>query len=151
MEHWKAGNILVLSLVLVAFGVSGLRAATIYLGVSGTLTDGAVLSGTMSIDNVAGVVTTADFATSAPYPAIFNVIAYDAKVGPAWELVTTPPGGGYPALFLFFPTPTLIGYGGGGPLCPTDGCDFGSLIVPPGPGGGGGQDINLQAASTVTG
>jgi len=120
---------MLLTLVLCA---SSACAEIITFEVSGTMTDGAVLSGTMTIDNVAGIVTEANFQFGAPNSETFSVVEYDAVVGGArivllqrhrkgrsWLLQTIPTGaslGSLPDFNLFLPTDTLVGYEGGS-LC----------------------------------
>jgi hypothetical protein len=105
-------------LALVLCG-SGACASTITYSLSGTLTDGAALSGTMTINNVAGLATAANFILGPPDSNIFSVVEYDNTVGSFWLIQTVLTGaspGSYPSFSLVLPTNTLVGYGGGS-LC----------------------------------
>ena len=162
-------------LLTLALCASCAGAATTNFIVSGTLTDGAVLGGTITVDTIAGTVTAANLQLSAPDSGTFNVVAYSfAFSGAIWELVVYPPPGApgnggcggnppdysdgcvWPKLFLFMPTGTLVGYLGG-PLCsfpsPSSSCfdstlggTLSSSLDPPA-GGGGGANIDLQSGS----
>jgi hypothetical protein len=110
-----ARSLALLSLVLGA--APGAFARIITFNVSGTFTDGAVLSGTMTIDDVAGVATAANFMVGAPISVTFNVIEFDgAYPGGNWFIQTIPTGapvGSLPDFNLILPTATLVGYTGG--------------------------------------
>ena len=110
------------SLVFFSFvlGVAacGAFAGTITFNVSGTFTDGAVLSGTMTVDNVAGQVTAANFSIGAPISQTFSFVEHDAAyaVPGYWFVQTIPAGatvGSLPDFNLILPTDTLVGYQGG--------------------------------------
>lgn len=105
-------------LTLVLCG-SGLCAGTITYSLSGMLSDSAVFSGTMTIDNIAGLATAANFILGTPDSKTFSVIEYDNTVGSFWLIQTVLTGaspGTYPSFSLVLPTNTLVGYGGGS-LC----------------------------------
>jgi hypothetical protein len=87
---------------------------------SGTLTDGAVLGGTMIVDQVAGTVTAANFTIGAPDSLTLSILEYDGGITHGattfWLLQTGAAPGPYPSLSLVFPMSTLVGYAGGA-LC----------------------------------
>ena len=95
-------------------------AGSVTFELSGTLTDGAVLGGTMTVDQVAGTVTAFNFTIGPPDSLNTSVIDYDAAVtegaNTVWLVSTGVAPGPYPALNIFLPTSTLVGYGGGS-LC----------------------------------
>lgn len=92
-------------------------AGTIDFSVSGTLTDGAVLVGTMTVDSVAGLVTAANFMFGVPDSETFSVVeAQGATSTSTWLVQTVLTGaskGSHPAFTLVLPTDTLVGYEGG--------------------------------------
>ena len=92
-----------LLLVSVMLCASTANAEIIIFSMSGTFTDGAVLGGTMTIDNVAGTVTQSNLTVGAPDAGIFNIIGYSNIVPDSeapnlfWEVQTyvnlgVPPG-----------------------------------------------------------
>lgn len=96
----------------------GALAQTITFNVSGTFTNGAVLSGTMTIDNVAGQVTAANLSIGVPISETFNVISVDeVNAFNVWAVKVQLPGtttpGVLPNFLIDFPTSTLVGYEGG--------------------------------------
>ena len=133
----KAGNIVALSLALFAFSASAC-ASTITFNVSGTMTDGAVLGGRMTVDEIAGTVTAFSFTLGAPDSLTTSVLDYDGTITQGantfWLLETGVAPGPYPALSLVLPTSTLVGYNGGS-ICSISalcGSGLGSgLLLPP--------------------
>jgi hypothetical protein len=130
---------------------SGAYASTITYNLSGTLTDGASLSGTMTIDNVAGVATAIDFILGAPDTGTFTVIEFDSAPFGVWFIeggLTGSSPGTFPLFSLLLPVSTLVGYGGGA-LCsvalPCAG--FISNLAPT----SGGAGINLLSGTATAG
>jgi hypothetical protein len=140
--------------LILALCSSAACAETITFSLSGTMADGGVLSGTMAVDNVAGMVTAANFTVGAPDSDTFTVVGVEGvnSLG-VWaiEVTTVANPGSFPKFVIFLPTDTLVGYEGG-PLCsnsvlcnPTTYVP--STLIPLGANGGGGTDIPLQSGS----
>jgi uncharacterized repeat protein (TIGR03803 family) len=105
-------------LVLCATTATALSAQTSNtLYVSGTLTDGAVLGGTMTVDEAAGTVTAFSFTIGAPDSLTTSVLEYDGAITQGantfWLFQTGVAPGPYPSLSIVLPTSTLVGYTGG--------------------------------------
>jgi hypothetical protein len=94
--------------------------------VSGTLTDGALLSGNFTVDEIAGTAAAVDLTLSAPDAETVPVIGFQGVViggqpadGSAYLIDTFLKGaipGAFPTFSLLLPTNTLVDYPGG-PLC----------------------------------
>jgi len=122
----------------------------ITFSVSGALADGAILSGTMTVNNVAGVITSVNFIVGAPDSETFSVVGYSAALNSSiWELQTYLAGasGLPPRLTLFLSTGTLVGYQGGSICSPSTPCNpnITGGLTPMAPGGGFGTTILLQS------
>jgi hypothetical protein len=109
-----------LVIVLLSFGGGNARANTVTFNATGTFSDGANLSGTITIDNSLGVVTMVDLIISAPDAATFNVIGFQAPDTPTTgqydiEAYKCSPTSNclYPWLQVVLPVSSLIGYNGG--------------------------------------
>ncbi len=93
--------------------------SVVTLAASGTLTDGATLGGTITVDQASGQVTVSSLTVSAPDLVNASTIDFDNTITQGnttlWYLGAK--GAAlYPDLFLAFPVSTLVGYAGG-PLC----------------------------------
>jgi hypothetical protein len=105
-------------MVLVFGAASQARADSIRtLEASGTLVDGATLSGTVAIDVTTGMVTSVALAVSAPDSLSFPLLT-SQEYNPAhgtYEVGTTTQSlpNTYPILYLDIPETTLVGYNGG--------------------------------------
>ena len=101
-----------------AAGASG-GSGVVTLAASGTLTDGATLGGTVTLDQSSGQVTASSLTVSAPDALTASTIAYDNTITQGstnfWYLGVKA-AAPYPDLFLAFPLSSLAGYAGG-PLC----------------------------------
>ncbi len=101
----------------VVFIINAAGGSTTYQ-LSGMMTDGAVLGGTMTVDEVAGKVTSASFTIGAPDSFTTSITRQSfALTFPAgtqyWAVYSAVAPGPYPSLNLLFPTNTLVGYTGG--------------------------------------
>lgn len=153
-------------LISIALGSSGASAAPAAFTVSGTLADGAVLNGTVTIDTATGAVAGVNLQLGSPDLATFTIVG---NSGPSsatvWQILAEPPVGApgnvgcgsnppnyptgciFPKLSLLLPTTTLVGYTGGSLCNNSFSCGLTSLLIPPAPGGGGGVTIDLQSGS----
>lgn len=84
--------------------------------VSGTYQDGSTLSGTFTLDDTTGVVTSADF-TWSDVGSGFTILGSQAPFEGFATFVVDDGAG--PFIALTFPTPSLVGYSGGS-LCMFD-------------------------------
>jgi hypothetical protein len=91
-------------------------AGSVTFSVSGTLYDGAVLGGTFTVDEVAGLVTAVDLTLGAPNAGTFNVVNGQDVDGSAYDFGAAMVYGEYPSITIELPVTSLIGYDGG-PLC----------------------------------
>jgi uncharacterized protein (TIGR03437 family) len=110
------GNCKDLSLFVFLLCASAAHARILVFNVSGTMADGAVLSGTISVDDVADVISAASFTVGPPESLTFSVIEYDGFPSGSGYLQTIPAGariGSLPDFNLLFSADTLIGYQGG--------------------------------------
>jgi hypothetical protein len=117
-------HLFVLTTLAVVLGGSGARAAVITLNVNGILEDSSSvitdITGTIMVDNVAGMVTSGSLTLSAPNAGVYSVLCPGQQAdGDEWVVGFGMVGetvGGYPGLTILFPGTTLVGYSGG-PLC----------------------------------
>ena len=127
-----------LSVLVFLMCASAAHAKTIVFNVSGTMTDSATLSGTMTVDDVAGAVTAASITMGPPVSLTFNTIPYPA-VGSSVELIPAAfTGPVAPFLVLFLSGGTLVGYQGG----PFDSSTYASLP--------GGVFVSVQSGSVTS-
>jgi uncharacterized repeat protein (TIGR03803 family) len=145
---WKAGNIVFLSLISSA--VTAIACAgTITFDVSGTMTDGAVLSGAMTVDEIEGTVTALSFTLGAPDSLTASVRQYDGGItsgNNTWLVEAGVTSANYPSLSLVLPASTLVGYKGGRICSSSAPCAnlASGLLLPP-----SGQGPFLQSGSVV--
>ena len=95
---------------------SAAYAGSVTLYLTGTFTDGAVLGGTITVDQTAGTVTARNVTIGAPDAGSFTVDEGYSTGGAYYDVGLGTTGGIYPALSLALATSTLVGYNGG-PLC----------------------------------
>ena len=108
----KVGVLAVLALMVAS---SEARATSITLNASGLFNDGATLSGTITVDDVVGIVTAAALSVSAPISTLFtNVdLAASGPVGGThYDLFVHATGSFFPYIGFSLPTTTLVGYTG---------------------------------------
>jgi len=101
-----------LSVLLFLLCASAAHARIIVFNVSGTMKDGATLSGTMTVDDVAGAVTAASITVGPPVSLTFNTIPYPA-VGSQVELIPAAFTGPVAPFLIVSLTSTLVGFQGG--------------------------------------
>jgi hypothetical protein len=159
-EHRKNGRLMIstrglLLLASVALFARGACGKIVTFSVSGMLTDGAALSGTITVDNVAGLVTAANLTFGAPVSKTFSVIAFNGLNGLSdWAVQIDPTGtttpGIPPDFIITFPTSTLVGYQGGSFCSVSAPCNGGGVASSLQPGGAA-VNINLQGGSASNG
>jgi len=101
------------------FGFASAQAASTDFNITGAVSDGSTVSGTLSIDTTAGMVTASTVALGAPDSVTCPNISYQFSGGSTgWVLgLDCIPGGSLLQLVLLTPTQpggSLIGYAGGG-------------------------------------
>ncbi len=109
----------VTTLALLAVASNTAYGSSITLNVNGTLVDGAVLGGTMTIDQNSGLITAIDLTLGRPDTGTFDVFAGQFATGSVIDTGATLTGqsaGSYPGITLLLPVTSLVGYTGG-PLC----------------------------------
>lgn len=117
----KVANTAVLGLVLLAFSANTCAGSMITLAVDGVFENGAILDGTITIDNVTGAVTGQNLLLDSPGPPVsltFSVQLNESSIDPFgtdWltAFATAANPFSYPEIELIFPTDTLVGYEGG--------------------------------------
>ena len=130
-------------------------ADTITFIVSGTLTDAAVLGGTMTVDNTAGTVTALNLSIGAPDSLNLAAINFDNSItnggNTFWLVGASGSSSLYPSFSILFPTNTLVGYFGS-PLCSLSNPCGGFLIsglIPAAGGQGPGLVSGFAAVAPV--
>jgi hypothetical protein len=107
-----------LRVIVMALGAGEARAATITFNANGVFTNGATLTGTLTIDNVAGLVTGAAINVGLPTPTTQNTIDNQRSTGANRYQVDLYEGAilSFPQLALSIVDPggTLVGYTNGG-------------------------------------
>lgn len=115
---------IVLGVAIFCLGLSPAHADTVF-DVTGTFTNGATLSGTITINTVTGSITGQSLQTSSPIlgnfgflvtqtPAFFYFAEFDTTASPS-----------SPYLDLFFSAGSLVNYAGGSLCSESDNCFFG--------------------------
>jgi hypothetical protein len=106
---------LFVSALVIALCTSGAHAALITFNLSGTFSNGAVLGGSITIDNAAGTVTAYNATVGPPDTGSFTVGAGASVITTYYNITIDTPtsSGGFPGLVLALPVTTLVGYSGG--------------------------------------
>lgn len=128
-----------------AVALPNLHAAVVVLNITGTLTDGSPISGTVTIDNTAGLATAVNVVVGAPTSLTFNLVDAQAQIGPTIYQIQAGLAAPLPDFNITLPVASLVGYTGGTLCSSSAGCGFISNVF-----FSAAQQTNVQSASLST-